>query len=80
MSGLNLPISKVLLPEASLAEAKPLVGFDLGDDIFHVMLFPQGGGSIGIMKEGDNFCARLSLDSLAAFYLQAKAAHIQGNG
>jgi len=35
--------------------------FDFGDD----------GGAIGIQREGDNFCARITLDSLAHFNWQA---------
>lgn len=79
---LNIPMKKMLLPEGSLADAKPLVGFDLGEDLYHVLLFPMGedGGAIGIMREGDNFCARISLDSLAAFHHEAKALHIEGQG
>ena len=77
---LNIPMKKMLLPESTLAEAKPLVGFDCDNELYHVMLFPMGddGGAIGIMREGDNFCARISLDSLAAFNREAKALHIEG--
>lgn len=77
---LNIPVGKTLLVEGDMAKAKPLVGFDHGEDIYHVLLFPEGGGAIGVIREGDNFCARLSLDSLVAFHQQAKATHAQGNG
>ncbi len=77
---LNSAVGKTLLAEGDIARAKPLVGFDHGSDIYHVLLFPEGGGAIGIVREGDNFCARLSLDSLVAFHQQAKATHVQGNG
>lgn len=77
---LNTPMTKMLLPEAALADAKPLVGFDHGSDLYHVLLFAAGEGAIGIMRKGDNFCARISLDALVAFNRKAKAAHIEGNG
>lgn len=75
---LNIPIDKTVLQPGDLKNAKALLGFDLGDDLYHVYAFEEGGGAIGILREGDKFCARLSLDSLAAFYLQAKAEHIEG--
>lgn len=76
---MKIPVTKVLMPEAS-EDPKMLLGFDYGDDIYHVMAFDFGdaGGALGIWKEGDNFCARISLDSLVAFNLEAKAMHIQG--
>jgi hypothetical protein len=78
---LNIPMNKMLLPESALSQAKPLLGFDLGEDIYHVLAFDFGedGGAIGIWREGDNFCARISLDSLAAFNQQARAMEIHGN-
>lgn len=76
---LKIPLSKTLIQPGDMKKAKPLVGFDLGPDLFHVVLFPETeGGSIGIIKEGENFCARLTLDSLAAFWEQAKAEHVEG--
>ena len=33
------------------------------------------GGGIGIWKEGDDFCARISLDALAEFNRVAKLEH-----
>ena len=77
---LNIAVGKTLLPDGALKDAKPLVGFDHGDDLYHVVLFQEGGGAIGIVREGDTFCARLSLDSLVSFHQQAKATHVQGNG
>ena len=76
-----IPMKPVLLPESDLARAKFLLGFDDGDDIIHVLAFDFGddGGAIGIWREGDNFCARITLDALAAFNLEARALHIQGN-
>jgi hypothetical protein len=79
MSGLNIPVSKTLLAPSSLDDAKPLVGFDLGDELFHVVLFPENDGSIGIFKDGENFCARIMLDALVEFWRQARASHVQGN-
>lgn len=78
---LNIPMKQMLLPESTLSEAKPLVGFDYDGALYHVLLFPMGedGGAIGILREGDNFCARISLDSLAEFNKQARAQHIQGS-
>lgn len=73
---LSIPMQSVKLPWASLADAKPLFGFDYGADLFHVFLFDLGdeGGAVGIWREGDEFCARISLDSLAEFWGHAKAA------
>lgn len=78
---MQIPIKKVLLPESYLRRAKPLVGFDVGEDIYHVMLFDFGddGGAIGVMRQGDNFCARITLDSLVAFNREAAAMHIEGS-
>jgi hypothetical protein len=75
---LNMPLKKMLLPDGT--RLKPLVGFDYGDDLYHVVLFDFGddGGAIGIVREGDNFCARITLDSLVEFNRQAKAQHIDG--
>ena len=77
---LNIPLKKMLLPPATLGQAKRLLGFDYGPDIYHVLAFDFGddGGAIGIWREGDNFCARITLDSLAEFHAQAKAMHIEG--
>jgi hypothetical protein len=79
---LNIPMKKMLLPEATLAEAKPLLGFDYGEHMYHIFAFDFGddGGAIGILREGDNFCARISFDALAIFNQQARAAHIEGAG
>jgi len=77
---LNIPVEKTLFADGDMASAKPLVGFDHGSDVYHVLLFPDDGGAIGVLREGDNFCARLTLDSLVAFHQQAKATHVQGNG
>ena len=76
---MKIPVTKVLMPES--AKETMLMGFDYGDDIYHVMAFDFGdaGGALGIWKEGENFCARISLDSLVAFNLEAKAMHIQGS-
>jgi hypothetical protein len=72
---LNIPMSQVLLDPQALSEAKPLVGFDYGDHLYHVLLFPIGedGGAVGVWREGSNFCARITLDALAAFAEQAHA-------
>jgi hypothetical protein len=78
MSGINITISKTLLPDSEMAKAKPLVGFDYGDSLYHIMLLPDAGGAIGIMREGDKFCARITLDSFAEFCEKARATHVQG--
>jgi hypothetical protein len=77
---LNIPMSQVLLDPQALSEAKPLVGFDYGEHIYHVVLFPMGqdGGAIGVWREGSDFCARITLDALAAFAEQAHAASKTG--
>lgn len=77
-----IPMQKMLLPEQTLAQARPLMGFDCRDAIYHVLAFDFGddGGAIGIWREGDDFCARISLDALAEFNRQAKALHVQANG
>lgn len=66
------------LPPQTLEEAKRLMGFDYGDALYHVLLFDFGedGGALGIWREGDDFCARITLDALAEFNAQAKAAHL----
>jgi hypothetical protein len=76
----QIPLKPVLLPPSDLRRAKRLLGFDYGADIIHVLAFDFGddGGAIGIWREGDNFCARITLDALAVFYEQAKATHMQG--
>ena len=79
-SNMKIPVSKMLLQPGSMITAKPLVGFDVGPDLYHIVLFPEGDGSIGVYKDGDIFCARLSLDSFVAFYAEAKAGHIEGKG
>lgn len=78
----NIPLQKMLLPEQALAQAKPLMGFDYGDAVYHVLAFDFGadGGAIGIWREGDDFCARISLDALAEFNRQAKALHVRAHG
>lgn len=78
---MKMTVEKALLPEQTLAQAKRLVGFDLGQDFYHVLLFDFGdeGCAIGIWQEGDNFCARISLDALATFHKEAKAMHIEGS-
>jgi hypothetical protein len=72
---LNIPMTQVLLDPQVLSEAKPLVGFDYGEHLYHVLLFPMGddGGAVGVWREGSNFCARITLDALAAFAEQANA-------
>lgn len=67
---LSIPVEGMALPEIP---GMPLMGFDINGEIFHVLGFDFGdaGGAIGIWKEGTNFCARLSLESLAAFWKEA---------
>ena len=66
---MDIEMQPMPLPFGIPAEAKFLMGFDYADAIYHVLAFNFGddGGAIGIWREGDNFCARISLDSLAAF-------------
>ncbi|MBY4947047.1 hypothetical protein K6V92_10495 [Cupriavidus respiraculi] len=72
-------MKKVLLPHSDLRKAKPLLGFDYDGSIYHLLAFDFGddGGAVGIWREGDNFCARITLDSLADFHNEAKAMHIE---
>lgn len=76
----SIPMKKVLLPESQLSAAKPLLGFDYDGHLYHVLAFDFGdeGAALGIWREGDNFCARITLDSLAAFHAEARAMHIDG--
>lgn len=76
----SIEVSKVLLRDANMEDAKPLMGFDYDGGMYHVVLFDLGedGGALGIWREGDNFCARITLDALAAFHAQAKASHVSG--
>lgn len=69
-------MTAVKLQPSDIAGAKPLLGFDYGPDLFHVLAFDFGddGGAIGIWREGDEFCARITLDALAEFWANAKAA------
>lgn len=71
---MQIPVTKALMPQAS-AEPKMLMGFDVGDDIYHVMAFDfdNEGGALGIWREGDNFVARISLDALVDFNKSAKS-------
>jgi hypothetical protein len=64
-----------MLPPQTLDQAKRLCGFDFDDDMYHVLLFDFGddGGALGIWREGDDFCARIPLDSLVNFCMIAKA-------
>ncbi|MGJ7523445.1 hypothetical protein ACSFA0_23395 [Variovorax sp. LT1P1] len=72
----SMPMTAVRLQPSDIADAKPLLGFDLGPNVFHVLAFDFGndGGAIGIWREGDEFCARITLDALAEFWANAKAA------
>ena len=76
----SIEMNKVLLRDARMADAKPLVGFDYDGGMYHLLLFDFGddGGAVGVWREGDDFCARITLDALAAFHAQAKAAHVDG--
>lgn len=76
MADLNIPVKSVKLPTSDLLRAKRLMGFDYGTDIFHVLCFDFGddGGALGIWRQGDQFCARISLDALAEFWRVAKAS------
>ena len=76
----DIELRKMLLPPATLAAAKPLMGFEYGDDIYHVLAFDFGGdgGALGIWREDDDFCARISLNALAEFANVAKALHVEG--
>lgn len=71
---MDIPMKAVALPRSDLEQAKPLLGFDYDGQLYHVLLFDFGndGGAIGVWREGDNFCARITLDSLAQFNAQAR--------
>lgn len=80
---MDIPMKAVALPHSDLSRAKPLLGFDCDGHLYHVLAFDFGddGGAIGILREGDNFCARIALDALAQFNEQARdAAHAQQGG
>ena len=74
---MKIEFRKMPLPEQTLAQATRVLGFDYGDHLYHVLVFDFGddGGAIGIWKEGDDFCARISLDALAEFNRIAKLEH-----
>ena len=76
---MDIPMKKVLLPDSDIRNAKRLIGFDYGDHLYHVVLFCDDSGAVGVYREGSNFCARITLDALAQFAEQAHAEHIQGN-
>jgi len=78
---MHIPMKPAALRDTDTARAKPLLGFDYDGHLYHVLLFDFGddGGAIGIQREGDNFCARITLDSLAQFNQQA-AQQRQGEG
>lgn len=71
---MDIQMKAVELPRSDLSRAKPLLGFDYDDHLYHVLAFDFGddGGAIGIWREGDNFCARITLDALAQFNEQAR--------
>ena len=74
---MKIEFRKMPLPEQTLAQATRVLGFDYGAHLYHVLVFDFGddGGAIGIWKEGDDFCARISLDALAEFNRIAKLEH-----
>lgn len=76
----KLELTPMRLPEQALAQAKPLMGFDSGEHIYHVLAFDFGddGGAIGIWREGSDFCARISLDALAEFAESAERGRPNG--
>lgn len=79
---LSIPMRAIKLQPSALDSAKRLMGFDYGPDIFHVLCFDYGddGGAIGVWRQGDEFCARISLDALAEFWASAKANVQPGEG
>ncbi len=78
----QFPIDKVLMPQSKISDAAPLFGFEYEGSLYHVMLFDFGdeGGALGIVRDGDNFCARINVASLAMFNQYASATHTQGQG
>lgn len=74
----DLPMQIMLLSEKLMAQAKPLVSFDSGDDLYHILLFDFGddGGAVGVLREGDDFCVRISLDALATVNSNARLIHV----
>lgn len=76
---MQIETTPILMPEN--ADIKPLLGFDCHDGLYHLVAFDFGNdGALGILREGDNFCARISLDAVAEFWRQAKAEHKTGHG
>jgi hypothetical protein len=78
---MQIQMHKMIFKHQELGQAKRLMGFDHEGAIYHLLCFDFGddGGAIGIWKEGDDFCARISLDDLANFNRQAKAEFIEGH-
>jgi hypothetical protein len=76
----KLEMTPMRLPAQTLAQAKPLMGFDFGERLYHVLAFDFGddGGAIGIWREGSDFCARISLDALAEFAESAERGRPNG--
>lgn len=72
---LNIPMRRMQMPKGSKPPVR-LMGFDYGEHLFHLLAFDFGddGGAVGVWREGDNFCARISLDALAEFWNTAKDA------
>lgn len=81
LTGINIPMQPIQLPQSSIDNAIRLMGFDFRGDLFHVLAFDFGddGGAIGIWREGDEFCARISLEALAVFWLTAKESANAGS-
>ena len=73
----TIELKTMPLQHGDLSRAKRLLGFDYGDNVYHVLCFDWGddGGAIGIWREGDDFCARITLDALVEFNQQAKKEH-----
>ena len=70
---LNIPVRPMQMPQGGKPPVR-LMGFDFGPHLFHLLAFDFGddGGAVGIWREGDSFCARISLDALAEFWKSAK--------
>lgn len=75
---MKVETTPILMPKD--AYTKPLMEFDCHDGIYHLVAFDFGNdGAIGILREGDNFYARISLDAVADFWRQAKSEYKTGN-
>lgn len=68
-------VTKVSIPQDALRPSAALLEFDYGGALYRVFAFDfnaPDGGALGVWRQGDDFCARISLDALAEFNREAK--------